>query len=408
MEDKNIDALEKIKRAKISILFDEPFYSGLIFSMKDILTYDVPIGATNGKVIYYNPDAIIKMKHEEIKFLIYHEIYHCILHHITRRQSRIPIIWGIAIDYVVNAILTKFSLGKMPEEAGKLIGILKDEYRDLSAEVIYNKLLEDKDFMEMIQGQISSIIIIDNNLGHNGIYDSHLDLDKEQQLETEWDIKVIAASSLIKDQGKIPSEIIRLIEKIKAPVMNWKYILLRFLRECDKSDYSWTRPNKRFVHNNIYLPSLKGRATTEIAIAVDTSGSMSEKELEDAIGEIYGILSSVNISKLHFMSIDAGKDNLPNKTLVINSWQLKSPKTVVGLLKKSLIGGGGTSFIPAFNYIKEVKNNIKVLVYLTDGMGDYPDKNEVKIPVIWVLSSNGISFERIPFGSVVRLPSTTL
>jgi len=60
-------------------------------------------------------------------------------------------------------------------------------------------------------------------------------------------------------------------------------------------------------------------------------------------------------------------DGVASSAITLNKWELGNPKTVLDKLAESLEGGGGTSFIPPFDWVKEKKMNPEVFIYLTDG-----------------------------------------
>jgi len=77
----------RIKQTRTHILLNHPFYNGLIFYLDDVLSYQLPTAGTDGKNIYYNPLFLKTLSGPELKFLIYHELFHCILHTFSRRSS---------------------------------------------------------------------------------------------------------------------------------------------------------------------------------------------------------------------------------------------------------------------------------------------------------------------------------
>ena len=147
--------------------------------------------------------------------------------------------------------------------------------------------------------------------------------------------------------------------------------------------------DRRFVHQGLYLEQLDGE-TLKVYIAVDTSGSISKDVITEFLSEIYGILSIYPEIKCFLYFADA---SLYGPYVLNTKEDLPRPK-----------GGGGTSFHPFFN---EIRNKNKLIdhciaVYLTDGFAEYP-KIKPDIPVLWVVSSGGIGLEKIPFGESVRL-----
>jgi hypothetical protein len=85
-----------------------------------------------------------------------------------------------------------------------------------------------------------------------------------------------------------------IIEIVYQPKVDWKHILQEAVEKaCGPVHYTFNRPSRRFVSSGIYIPArVKEKAPCEIAIGVDTSGSISDEELSIALKEIDEIVSS--------------------------------------------------------------------------------------------------------------------
>jgi len=157
--------------------------------------------------------------------------------------------------------------------------------------------------------------------------------------------------------------------------------------QVSKSDYSWSPPNRRYIHAGLYLPSCRTSDIGTVVVAVDTSGSISQ----DAINRVAAELSSIVIdfraesyvlycdSKIqgieHFLDGD-----FPDKL---------NPK-----------GGGGTSFVPVFEWIDRESINPSFLIYFTDLCGDFPESGPM-YPVLWI--TEGQALKEVPFGEVIEV-----
>ena len=167
---------------------------------------------------------------------------------------------------------------------------------------------------------------------------------------------------------------------------NWKAVLARFLRANNKSDFTWVRPNRRFIGRGMYLPSLHNPCLEEIAIAVDTSGSISDDELTQFTAETSHILHELAPERVQFIQCDAEV----NETTEYTRESLP--------LKVTYKGRGGTEFTPVIDYLKENHPNVAALVYLTDlecsEFGDEPH-----FPVLWVTTNA----TEAPYGEVIQM-----
>ena len=179
-----------------------------------------------------------------------------------------------------------------------------------------------------------------------------------------------------------------LVSDITDPKVDWKNVLARFLRANNKSDFTWTRPNRRFIGQGMYLPSLHNPCLEEIAVAVDTSGSISDDELTQFTTETSYILHELNPERVQFIQCDYEVQEACEYT------RESLP------LKVTYQGRGGTRLSPAIEYVNEHHPNVAALVYLTDlevSQEDFGDKPHY--PVLFI-STNA---EEAPYGEVIKM-----
>ena len=209
--------------------------------------------------------------------------------------------------------------------------------------------------------------------------------------EAEWQQAVQQAAQVAKAQGKLPSGLARLLEEVLRPVVDWKDTLRDFLARNSKDDYSWAKANRRFIHQNVYLPSMYSEGDMDFfAVAVDTSGSMSDRDMAQFAGEITSIMEDTKPPKLEVIYCDSSVGSRQTLTEADLPLQLKP------------VGGGGTSFKPVMDELKKLDDDPTCLVYFSDGycssFGDRPE-----CPVLWVITSDGNNEFKPPFGRVVRM-----
>ncbi|MAE82231.1 MAG: hypothetical protein CMB80_05825 [Flammeovirgaceae bacterium] len=382
-------ALMKVKRAKSRLLLKHPFWGQLVTNLKDQSCYDVPIGATDGKVFYYNPDWVESATMDEIIFLIAHEAAHCALLHLWRRGDKDAKAWNIAADYVVNDMLVEARIGKMPSSC-----LFDDKYKGMHAEKIYSRILKDGDDTE------GGFEVVVNGSGFSGAWDGH-GYSRDADEEVNWKATTNSAAQSTmggKGRGDIPAGMQRVIDGFTKPSINWVALLAAFVDALSKNDYSFLRQNRRFIYQELYLPSLYSHDMGEIAMFVDTSGSMSQDDISKSMSEVMGILTTYTPECVHFGSCDT-EVQVEIKT----NHELSCTETAMKDILDSLQGGGGTSFLPVFDYIKE-QAKVKFLIYFTDGYGVFPDPNDIDIPVFWCVTPHGLQDDQFPFGKVIRLP----
>jgi predicted metal-dependent peptidase len=289
----------------------------------------------------------------------------------TRLNGRDHQRWNAAGDYVINLIVRDAGMILPPTD------LLDDRYADWTTDAVYDDLPENP---------LSNFLKLKPWDGEQDVIENNQIIKDRGAFEAEIQVAVQQAAEAAKAQGKLPANLETIIESITDPKVDWKTVLARFLRANNKSDFSWAKPNRRFIANGMYLPSLHTPALEEIAVAVDTSGSVSDKELELFTSETSHILLDTNPERVHFLQCDTEvcsdeeytKDNLP--------------------LKVTYKGRGGTMFSPVIDYINERYPNVSALVYLTD-LGSNDFGVEPNFPVLWVTTD----LEEAPYGQVIKI-----
>jgi len=366
-----MQAKDKIVKARAGLVLDEPFFGSLALLLKLYEDLTCPTTYTNGKCLGYNPNFIDSLTLSETKGVIAHEIMHVALCHHTRRQSRDHKKWNVACDYAINDILVeKFQL-----PSGALTGFGKEE----SAESIYNKLPESEDGQGVGFGEVRDAKNDDESTP------TEADL---KEIESRVKVQIVQAARAAKMYGKLSADLERLVGEITEQKVPWKDVLIRFITEKARDDYTWLYPNKRYIHSGIYLPSLYNEKIGKIIIAVDTSGSIYSEELNIFASEITYIMNDVK-ADIVVIYCDSAVGNVEEFTY----------GEEINLHPK---GGGGTSFAPPFNKVDELDINPACLVYLTDGYSNSFPKNKPEYPVLWVLTGKNDNFKKnVPFGEVI-------
>ena len=379
-----------ITRQRIQLLCSRqqsPFFAHLAMGLivkEDIRAVTM---ATDGSYLIYNSNWVVSLSEDELRGVICHEAMHPALGHLWRRGSRDHVKFNYACDYVINGILTKNNF-TLPE------GVLLDhQYDKMSAEEVYAQL-PDPPESECGMGKGQS-------LGGGGTIDNHDYWDgaaskKEdgegggqgkmlENNEQIWKERLARAAIAAKIQGNLPSDIESLVDAAVEPKLPWRELLRNYIQDTTKTEYRMMPPSKRYLHIPIYMPSLKGEFL-EIAVAVDTSGSISQPELETFVSEMQGIAGQFENYRIHVYACDAaihGYDVIETH----DEWP------------KSYKGRGGTDFRPVFQDIEEKGLEISVLVYLTDSYGSFPEIPP-SYPTLWVINQPN---SEVPFGDQIFL-----
>jgi predicted metal-dependent peptidase len=365
----------RLTHARATLIIDQPFFGALALRLKLIEDFSIPTMAVDGRHVYYNPKFTKTLDNAELKFVVAHEVGHCVFDHIGRRGARNPKKWNMAGDFVINDMLVDAGF-TMPK-----VGLLNPAYKGMSADHIYS-LLPEQDDKGPGNGQPGGALcdIMDGAGGGH-----QADQAETEILSNDWKIATIQAANAAKAEGKLPGALQRFVDSMTDSKVDWRAQLRRFVTERNQDDYSWLRPNRRYLGAGLYLPSLYSEGMGEIAIVVDTSGSIDQPTLEAFGAEINAIRDSVRPAVTRVIYCDARVQH-------VDTYE---PEDTIEL---AMHGGGGTDFCPPFEHIEEHGHKPKCLVYLTDMYGRFPD-NEPEFPVIWCATSDVLG----PWGETTRI-----
>ena len=368
------DVAKRISKAKTALILEHPFIGSVALNMPMSIDNSVPTAATNGKRVLFNEEFCNGLSDEELKFLVAHECMHPMLEHNFRRGERDTYKWNQAADYVINKLLTDEGIGKMPEQ-----GLLDDNiYKQGggTSDGIFNLLPDTPKDGQGNGGQGQPLDSCEDGQGSPA---------EVSQQQAEWKVKVAQAAQSAKMMGKMSAGLERLVDEILKPKVDWRDVLQRFVVKCRSDQRSWARPNRRFLSQGLYLPSVSGESLGEIAFAVDCSGSIGQDEINQFASEITTVWQDQRPTKVHVIYFDSevshydefDQDNEP-------------------VVKPH--GGGGTAFSPVFRYMADKGIEPVACIFLTDlccdDFGDAPD-----YPVLWVSTHD----DKAPFGEVVMM-----
>jgi len=344
--------IEKLTTARVGLLLRHPFFGNLATRLKLVdASHWCETLATDGRTFYYNVGFVDRLTPKQAEFGFAHEVLHNVFDHMGRRDGRDPKLSNIAADYAVNQILKDERIGEVPD----WIKIFQnDKYRSWSYEQIYADLDE------------NAIKIDFNSLGE--LFDEHLDGDEdgdgrpkltpEEKKAIRDEIKeamVSAAQSA--GAGKVPGSIARLISDFTEPKMDWRQMLRMNIQSILKSNFSFSRPNRKSQMCGAILPGMMNEETIDVCCAIDMSGSISDKMGNDFISEVKGIMDEYQDFKLDLWCFD---------TQVYNHVKF-SGDNAGDILNYKCMGGGGTDFNANWEFMKENDINPKRFIMFTDG-----------------------------------------
>ena len=375
-------------RSRLALRY--PFFGKLILRLK-VRFGEVGTACTDMDSITFDLSFMQKLSDTQLEFVMLHEVMHCVFKHCVRGSGKLPLIYNIACDIVVNSfILDILGVCEFIVDGEEVMHLAPDdtEGREYTAEQVYDMLIRGYDLQKL------------EELYGKGGFDDHSGWGEgnAQSSSARWDkyVRDAAESTGKAGWGNIPGGLRRRIGQVNhRSKTNWRQLLQDHIR-VDRFDYDFTVPDRRFQDGFIlpsFCESVEGDTVTGLWLFVDASGSVSEKELAVLMGEIRSAYDQVeNISgKISFFDTEV------SKPLDFDSCE--------ELEQIEPVGGGGTDFYPIFRQIGEQDESerTELILIFTDGWAPFPDeKDAMDIPVIWLILD---SDRKPPWGHVVYVDS---
>lgn len=386
--------IERIIKGRIKLLLEKPFFGTLAVRLKLVdASKWCPTMATDGRHLYYSTEFMDKLSEEELVFVIGHEVLHCVYDHMGRRGGRHPKLWNIASDYVINGELVDAGVGKIPKSKEiapcydkKYDGMYSEQVYDILAEDIENSLKNESEFDSHVDPGNSGNSSDDDdensddkNDGTNGPV--KMSEEDHKQIQSEMKSALIQAAQNELDKNShgrgLPGGVKRLLKDLTAPTMRWDELLAKKIISSIPSDYTWSRPSRKTQSQGIYLPSTIKEPTINVAVGIDTSGSINEDMFRSFISEVYGIMEQFKNFELKFFCWDS-------RCYTMHTINSSNPEDI---LTVEFEGGGGNNGIEfVYDFMEEHDVTPDNLILFTDGYifgswGDEPDYGV--ITVLW-------------------------
>jgi predicted metal-dependent peptidase len=370
----------KIDRALQNIILTQPFYGSLLLLL-DIV--EVPEDehpgmtdfATNGTQLLYKVSGVDRLNSDEVEATMCHEVLHCALLHPYRLRNRDHKKFNYACDYVVNPIVNDSNL-KMPANS-----LFHDKYGKMTAEACYS-ILKDKDTDTPQYDSIGlSVLAPVDGAG------KPLTEEEGHLKEQEWQGAAIQASIYAKSRGELPQGISDALDVLLQAKFPWREILANFMLRKRPTRLDWGSRSRRSLCLNMYLPNRYKEPTGEFVIAVDTSGSVSDKELQAGYSEILGLLHQIQPERCIIIQCDS---HIPANGIT----EYTMDNIPDNLDHIEITCRGGTDFNPPLRWIENEGIIPNAFVYFTDGEAPWPD--EPDYPMLWAFTQELQDYP--PFG----------
>ncbi|MBR2610754.1 hypothetical protein, partial [Desulfovibrio sp.] len=330
-------------RARAELVLRQPFFGSLALHLELKADSSCRHLWTDGRTLGFNPVWAATLPHERLVGAQAHEVMHLACAHHVRRNGRDARLWNEACDVVVDALLLGAGF-RLPQ------GHLEHpEYAGLSVDEVYGRLAalqdtplhggarqqaagrrsrekgssrqehdgkerqdtpaaapsregktddaapeaagkarpagdkpEKEQPVPYFSGEIRDHPLLEDGQG-----------DARHKAEQEAELRLEQALQRARHMGREPAGFSRLLRGGRHDGgTDWRGLLRRFLENCALNDYTWSAPNRRYLHHGIYLPGRQEQRIPQLAVAVDCSGSVDDAALSLFCAELSSILAA--------------------------------------------------------------------------------------------------------------------
>lgn len=369
-----MDQLRRFSLARARLVNTMPFLGHLALFLKPTFTDTVPtLRVWPDGNLHVNPGFFSKLSASEVSGTIVHETLHMALLFWLRLQTREPGLFNLAHDHAINLIIE--SLG-IPDIRVPTPAALDRAFTGKSAEEIYSILYAKRRSHSVPVLGFECVEVFDP-LQAQGIAD-------------QWRERVRDAlkfHEMVRGRGSLPGALAREVDLLLGSQIDWLSEISSFMSEAGRrTRRNPLRPSRRGAEFEEIIPSL-APGSDPVVVLLDTSSSISRSELSRAVAEIVAI-SDQTSAPLRVIVVDAK---------VHYDVEVHSASDLIG----KLTGGGGSSFIPAFEELRQNLFHGSVIAF-TDGLIDVPQAQPEGIgETVWVIGKN----DKPPcfWGRVIRM-----
>jgi predicted metal-dependent peptidase len=407
-------AKAKLRKARIHLLANKPFFGVLAMHMPMIESESAGGRGTTmvdekGR-FYYNKKWIMDMTPQDAMFELAHEVMHIVQQCISRfPKGGNHAIWNMAADQVVDTLLVDAGFAQSEISKKMVPEPIRKQVKGMTTEQVYYKLLKEeaknpqsgnqgkgkggqgkgKGNMQPGEGD-QGPAVPDNHHHKNNVRGctSASTMEKKITAETIEKFKqhIIAAAQVQKSRGDVPGFVQAFLAEIGKPTITWKDKLRNLTASYFKGRYTFMRPNRRSGSVGMRLPNRAPKKEGAI-IMIDTSGSISDKEINQFVSEVVGIMSYCGCPwiKIYLHDVECYHSEKYSRSTIV-----KLPVT-----------RGGTSHVDVFDKVLDSDDKIGCIVAFTDLYTQFPNRH-VKYPVIWAHPESGEG-QGVPFGTKVLI-----
>ena len=390
-----LSAEQRVQRSHVALMKDPRYclYSGIFMIGRTEVKDDVPTACTNGRDTYYGRSFVDKLAEAKLKGLILHENLHKAFRHTTvwkhlyKEHAQLA---NMACDFVINLMIVDSD----PSGSDVTLpdgGLLDPKYKGMDSGAVFRDLKQQYDKGSVHVKSVGcpegkDIPVSDGEGEGMGGFDEHdwegaESLSKEEKEALGKDVDQALRQGAIL-AGKMSANVPREITDALTAKVDWREALREFVTSfcMDKDESTWRRPSRRWIDQDIYMPSLIGESVGRIVVGIDMSGSIGAEEIGQFLGEVQKICETVK---------PEGIDLLYWDTEVCQHEKYEQDQLDNLLSSTKPKGGGGTDPECIPRYIADHKLKPECAVILTDGyVGSW---GEWSCPTLWGITSHVVS-----------------
>lgn len=386
-----IEALAKeiLQLARDNIVVNARFLDGALTKLK--LKPDGVLGgiATNGRDLLYDPVFILKKYKEEPNYITrayLHVLLHCIFFHSFQYDKLNKEYWNLATDLTVEHIIMDMGLAhtslRYDDELKRMLSDYKREAKKLTAERLYRNFMVNEPSIKR-KGEIEKLFLRDIHEKWDSLSAQEIEINMAEWQKLSERIKAdLKSFSRDKNKGEALTENLQEVTREKY---DYAGFLRRFMsvgeqmrvndEEFDYISYTYglnIYGNMPLVEPLEYADDKKIK---EFVIAIDTSASCRGRTVQQFLQKTYNIMKGSEnfFQKINVHIIQCDSD-------IQSDVKITSQDEFDLFMKNgNFVGFGSTDFRPVFKHVDELIEigefeNLKGLIYFTDGYGTYPEK----------------------------------
>jgi predicted metal-dependent peptidase len=396
-----MNAEDKITKARTAIMRDPRFVamSGVLMVGTWEVRDDVPTAGTNGRDVFYGRSFIDDADDKLTRFVVLHEYFHVMLMHMTVWQKMFeedPQTANFAADAVINLMLHDL------DPRGDFLtiwdnAVLDQQYRGMDTGEVYRAMKKQGQQQQQPKGangkgaqQFDQHKPATGDEGDAEVGDALSAAEAEEVRKTVD--SALRQGALI--AGKIGADVSRAFGDLLEPKVDWAEQLREWLRTTAAGNdlSTWRKPSRRWLAQDAYMPSRYTEAVRRVTIGVDTSGSISQVQLQRALTEIMCACDTVRPEIVDVIYWDS-------RVAAHEVYEGDAVQTLAQTTKPK--GGGGTRVTSMREYMEREDIKPEATIVFTDGYVEPDWGGQWPGPVLWAISTKGM---RAPSGVSLYVP----